>query len=359
VGRDLSHSDGGFFHFKILDSIFCFLFWRCVMGSHSAGFREEDRGSRRGFTLVELLVVIAIIGILVGLLLPAVQTARESARTAICQNNLKQIGVALNNHHDARRVFPAAVKLPPVGYTVSWVTNAANTKVPGWGWGAMILPYMEQSEVYANLRISEGIELDRVADKVRLYIPGFACPSDMTGMRIVRHNWTFSSANADHGMTNYVAMGLTKSVVLKQFGTRTDQEGEGAIAIDTSRRLKDITDGTSKTLAISERVHKLGNQLCYAASWPGSAATNHHQDVSYDTLGTAQFVINEPGGNCRQAVSSYHPGGAQMLFLDGSVRFIQETIDTKPDGHPTSIQIDSVYERLVDRNDGQVILGDY
>jgi prepilin-type processing-associated H-X9-DG protein len=216
---------------------------------------------------------------------------------------------------------------------------------------------MERDDLYARLRISEGIELDQVANNVGVYISGFACPSDMTGPRIFQHNWTFSSATANHGMTNYVAMGLTKSVTLKRFGSRTDQEGEGALAIDTKRRLKDITDGTSKTLAVSERVYQLGTQLCHAASWPGSANANHHQDVSYDTLGTANFVVNEFGVNCRQAASSYHPGGAQMLFLDGAVRFISETIDTKPDSHPTSIVIDSVYERLVDRNDGQLVGG--
>lgn len=328
------------------------------MGIGRVTFSEGDRECRRAFTLVELLAVIAIIGVLVGLLLPAVQAARESARASACQNNLKQIGLALNNHHDARSFLPAGVRLPPVGYTASWVTKTTRTTAPGWGWAAMLLPYMERDDLYARLRISEGIELDQVADKVGVYISGFACPSDMTGPRIFQHNWTFSGAAANHGMTNYVAMGLTKSVELKDFSNRTKQEGEGALAIDTKRRLKDITDGTSKTLAVSERVYQLGTQLCHAASWPGSANANHHQDVSYDTLGTANFVVNEFGGNCRQAASSYHPGGAQMLFLDGSVRFISETIDTKPDSHPTSIVIDSVYERLVDRNDGQ-LLGDY
>ena len=87
--------------------------------------------------------------------------------------------------------------------------------------------------------------------------------------------------------------------------------------------------------------------------------TEHIQDVSYDTLGTAMFVVNEPSSNCRQAASSYHPGGAQMLFVDGSVRFINETIDAKPDANGWgACDIDSVYERLVARKDGQV-LGDY
>jgi prepilin-type N-terminal cleavage/methylation domain-containing protein/prepilin-type processing-associated H-X9-DG protein len=321
---------------------------------------------RRAFTLVELLVVIAIIGVLVGLLLPAVQAAREAARSSACQNNLKQIGIALNNHHDAKSFLPAGVRLPPVGYTVSWVTKPANTNTPGWGWGAMILPFMEQDDLYARLRISEGIELDRVADKVGVYISGFACPSDRTGPRIFQHEWTFKEATANHGISNYVAMGLTHSNHIKSvdlgtngYGKWTYKEGTGALAIDTRRRFKDITDGTSKTLAVSERVYQLGKQLCYAAAWPGSAQTNHLNNIITDTLGTAAYVVNDPGATCNRAASSYHPGGAQMLFVDGSVRFINETIDTKPDSATwTTEVIDSVYERLVARNDGQA-LGDY
>ena len=134
--------------------------------------------------------------------------------------------------------------------------------------------------------------------------------------------------------------------------------GRFAAVDDISLGLKDITDGTSKTLAVSERVYQLGKLLCNAAAWPGSAIADDHIAISLDTLGTTAFVVNDPV-DCKQGASSYHPGGAQMLFVDGSVRFINETIDAKPDANGWSAcDIDSVYERLGARKDGQV-LGDY
>src|SRR5262245_64147082 len=105
---------------------------------------------RIAFTLVDLLVVIAIVGVLVALLLPAVQMARESARRMSCQNNLKQIGLALQSYHDGQRAFPP-------GY-VSAVDAAGNDTGPGWGWGAKALPYMEQGTLYDTIRLDQPIE---------------------------------------------------------------------------------------------------------------------------------------------------------------------------------------------------------
>src|SRR6266852_2903879 len=104
---------------------------------------------RLGFTLIELLVVIAIIGVLIGLLLPAVQKARESANRMKCQNNLKQIGLALHNYHDTYKAFPP-------GYRASVpYTDGATDTGPGWGWAAFILPYIEQNNVSRQLDFNE------------------------------------------------------------------------------------------------------------------------------------------------------------------------------------------------------------
>jgi prepilin-type N-terminal cleavage/methylation domain-containing protein len=131
----------------------------------------EFHSSRRGFTLVELLVVIAIIGTLVGLLLPAVQAARESARATQCRNNMKQVGLALQNFHDARKSFPHGARIP--------VTTASQGN---WNWRVDILPFMEEASLYTSLSrtASSNWRSDQASTTSRLYtasIPAFQCPS--------------------------------------------------------------------------------------------------------------------------------------------------------------------------------------
>ena len=122
--------------------------------------------NRKAFTLVELLVVIAIIGILIVLLLPAVQSAREAARRTQCRNNLKQIGMAIHN-------FVAAKKVLPPGYIAG--TNPDST-TPGWGWATHILPFVEENTIYMQIDLSKPVETQ--ATPIQTIIPGFLCPSD-------------------------------------------------------------------------------------------------------------------------------------------------------------------------------------
>src|ERR1700735_893429 len=108
---------------------------------------------RSGFTLIELLVVIAIIAVLIAMLLPAVQAARETARRSQCTNNLKQIGLALHNYHDARKCFPAGY----IDRNTNAVSTPDNDLGPGWGWGAALLPFIEENNVYSQINFSQSV----------------------------------------------------------------------------------------------------------------------------------------------------------------------------------------------------------
>src|SRR5437764_11629995 len=130
--------------------------------------------SARGFTLIELLVVIAIIAVLIGLLLPAVQAAREAARRAQCINNLKRMGLALHNYHDALGTFPMSYAAR--GRFVDGATDTA----PGWGWGSMILPQLEQGPVFNAMNCGLAVEAPQNPTVIRSMMTAYLCPSDLT-----------------------------------------------------------------------------------------------------------------------------------------------------------------------------------
>ena len=123
---------------------------------------------KRGFTLIELLVVIAIIAVLIALLLPAVQSAREAARRMTCVNNLKQMGIALQNYHDAVLAFPAGY------FTTSKFIDGETDTAPGWSWASMILPYMEQTPLYSSINVALPIQAPANTTSA-LYISGGLC----------------------------------------------------------------------------------------------------------------------------------------------------------------------------------------
>jgi prepilin-type N-terminal cleavage/methylation domain-containing protein len=131
----------------------------------------KPRSPRLGFTLIELLVVIAIIGILIALLLPAVQKVREAANRIKCTNNLKQIGLALHNYHDSMQSFPPAY----IDGNTDPTTDAAFDLGPGWGWASVILPYLEQTNIYNQVDFNQTVGLNSIS---QLTLPIFLCPSD-------------------------------------------------------------------------------------------------------------------------------------------------------------------------------------
>ncbi|MEQ1827504.1 MAG: DUF1559 domain-containing protein [Pirellula sp.] len=344
--------------------------------------------SRQGFTLVELLVVIAIIGILVGLLLPAVQAAREAARRMQCSNNLKQIGLAMHNYHDAHRTLPPGW-ISSLGLTFNLATQTGTgTNADGnWSWSAFLLPFIEQSNLYTQLNVGPvdaRDALDNTTLRLLLQTPVsvYRCPSDIApatnDQRPVRSR---AGTNYPVATSNYVAWnsGSRGYIPGETSGVGATVDRAGLFTMNRSTRFGACTDGLSNTFLAGERAYKQyiatnGNTIaCRAANayvlrWHTVMDTCSRHDVSGNTgaLGLSEGHINsiQNGGNpvspipppnannsfCGRGASSFHTGGAQFALADGSVHFISENIDWKPDN-----QINSTFEALGAMADGTVI----
>ncbi len=329
------------------------------VNSTKCGRSAKNGAAKQGFTLVELLVVIAIIGILVALLLPAVQAAREAARRMQCGNNLKQITLALHNYADTYKNFPSGWSYPGV----------ANTEA--WGWSALVLPFIEQTSLHDQLRVTQGnlhsnllsANWQPVVAGVQTVIPGFICPSD-TGFTVygqVHNDRRFNGGagwaahNYTPGISNYMG------VAGHNIGRLNVQENTGIFFGNSHVAFKDITDGTSNTFIVGER----DTLLCRSGSWVGVRNANGGATRGiFVVSGHSRAKLNEsvlPWDNdpegCGQGFSSLHPGGALFAMCDGSVSFISETIDHRHIngwGKHTDPQ-NGVYQRLAARNDGLTV----
>ncbi len=329
--------------------------------------RTSDRLSRRieGFTLVELLVVIAIIGILVALLLPAIQTAREAARRSQCSNNLKQYGIGLQNYHDTHKAFPAGCthsKVPRPG-------QPAGTNSFGPSFQAPLLAFMEQGALYDQMvwvgsspgyvneaagsagRYNGGIMLDAV-------IPYMRCPST---------NLPLKSAAAYEVMASYAGISGAASEGANDPFKEPEQQYDagnmgqifsaaGMLPPNTWVRLGQCEDGTSNVMAIGEMSGTMwdlndspverapsgsshgwlmGTRL---AGTPPNIDPAGDADIRTFNIHTMRHPINArpwayqvypgEGSNlgANNPLTSNHPGGVQILLSDGSVRFVSENM---------------------------------
>jgi prepilin-type N-terminal cleavage/methylation domain-containing protein/prepilin-type processing-associated H-X9-DG protein len=297
---------------------------------------RRGRSQPHGFTLVELLVVIAVIAILISLLLPAVQSAREAARRTQCRNNLKQIGLAFHNYHDAMRLFPP-------GY-VAGSADITNTS-PGWGWGAMILPYLEQTALNRKLDYRLSLTDPNNATPVQTFVPGFVCPSDIFSPA------PFTIASDAAGTMPVVQ--LTPCSYVGCVGNDASAVDEnsapwnGILYRNSKTRISDITDGTTYTIMVGERAWCQVN-----GTWIGAPNTGLIQagkfnrgapateSAAFAILGHSHFIngIGQDNDANMDDFSSTHPGGAHCLFADGSVRYLQNTISDDPAGWPVIVQ---------------------
>jgi prepilin-type N-terminal cleavage/methylation domain-containing protein len=309
---------------------------------------------KHGFTLVELLVVIAIIGVLVALLLPAVQAAREAARRGQCTNNLKQIGIAVHNYND---VWQA---MPPGCYHAVFGT-----------WMLHILPYMEQQTLHQKYVNSGGIHTLRNGGiryggaqnfpVTTVQLKGYVCPSDTKSAQagilngVTFHNYVANYGNTTRsrlspvgttsaGLPNMHGGGPFIEVIYQQ---TTDSTYYSYITLATEQpfkeksRLAEITDGTSNTLAMSETIQGKGGDLRGFGWWGGGAhfetllMPNSPLPDRTEQSCTPAVRLNPPcanrtAGNASQeetiAARSRHPGGVSSVQCDGSVRFFTNNV---------------------------------
>jgi prepilin-type N-terminal cleavage/methylation domain-containing protein/prepilin-type processing-associated H-X9-DG protein len=317
--------------------------------------RSRSSPNRIGFTLIELLVVIAIIAVLIALLLPAVQQAREAARRSQCKNNLKQIGIAMHGYHEQHRTYPPGVINRPAGTWTNCTTMSNGVAKPNdqnrsWGWGTFLLPNLDQSPLYEELR-PDGCRMPNEntayngRNLLQLPLEAFRCPSD-------------PSPEINPGHQNY----SKSNYVINQFYGNAS----------TRVRERDVTDGLSNTIMHAERamnyIAPVGKRYTGGIVWGRSDST----DAGYKFR--ANWPINEPhlttgtgvgtndAGCKRHGVSSYHAGGAHILLGDGSVRFLSENIGHNPAAGDVTTCIDPltavhsgpgfVFQNLSITNDG-------
>ena len=289
---------------------------------------QASRPNQRGFTLVELLVVIAIIGILIALLLPAVQAAREAARRSQCVNNLAQLGLALQNYDAAHEMLPPGVvdaagpiRNVPQGYHMSWLVQ--------------LLPYVEEQVTFQHVDFSVGAYDKKNEPVSKKEISVFTCPSD-PGVSWGEGPSTSNYAGCHHDVEAPI-----------------DADNHGVFFLNSHVRSRDILDGASHTIFLGEKkidADELGwmsgtRSTLRNTGTPvnGTPAVTNRPGVG-DAAGRQPAPAGDDASNLYVGgFSSFHPGGANVLLGDGSARFLSETIDVP------------IYQQLGHRADGKLL----
>jgi prepilin-type N-terminal cleavage/methylation domain-containing protein/prepilin-type processing-associated H-X9-DG protein len=320
---------------------------------------------RPGFTLVELLVVIAIIGVLVALLLPAVQAAREAARRTQCVNNLKQMGLGLQNFHDVKNRFPSSHQIGQTWYS-GFQRDAPpggmnpSTGLPSEGafmsWSLAIAPYMELNSVSDAFNVNawpwfQTMAGGRIVNGITTKIYG--CPSD------VRSGLVYRGPGEEAALTSYLGVSGRN-----QFRESPALGQDGMLFVNGGLNMSAVLDGTSNTVVIGERPPS--SNLYYGWMWAGAG--------DYPYFGAADVVLGvheramspgaapdffrkgaviDPSDVHRYHFWAWHPGGGNWAFVDGSVRFISYTA-----AGPENMTNPTVLQRLATRASGEVV-GNY
>ena len=324
----------------------------------------RHRSLRHGFTLVELLVVIAIIGTLVGLLLPAVQAAREAARLTSCSNNLKQIGTALHNHHDAKN------RLPPSGAADNPPTFGTGSVSQNYGvsWFVYILPFIEEEGVWKKF-VTNGFNGNSGYGVAVNPVASYLCPSSPLPKKTVSGRHRASYVAIAGAVNNLITSPSFNETRITSFSPGCQQSRGGMLFPFSKLRLKDCLDGTSKTVVVGEQSDYLIDnngvkqdwQATAAWGWPMGAENPWGNNKSW-AVTTIAYGVNQKagwdgvsGGVTQQPdqglsywptnnpLTSAHGAGVNVVGMDGSVRLLADA---------TSLQ---VLAQLATRDDGTTL----
>ena len=305
---------------------------------------RSKRPERAAFTLIELLVVITIISVLIGLVLPAVQKVREAANRLSCQNNLKQIGLAMHNYHGSLGTLPPGYLWQPASPDNPSIT------APGWSWAVLLLPYIEQDNLFKQINLNIPVEhpsyLAVRTDVVKLFV----CPSDRsTGLFTIldEAGTALGQAATNSYAACYGAGG--------EIGEAPDS-GNGVFFRNSRIRLTDITDGTSNTIAVGER-GAFFTQAAWAGAFTGgttrvtpgapTSSTAVEKAATQVLAHTGSHTLNDPSADPDDFFTP-HTGNVQFVFGDGSVRPVRNGVSL------------AVLQALSTRAGGEVVnAGDY
>ena len=285
---------------------------------------------KRGFAFTELLVLVGLITLILALLLPAVQRAREDARSQVCKNNLKQLGLALINYHDTYILFPP-------GWVSIEGAPGAGARI---GWQTSILPYLDQAPLFNQVnflkppRESDGTPIKLFQTALTVY----RCPLDPTPeQNPLRGNYGTSNYSGNYGdiPARLAPLGLSD---FWAGSVDAPMQSRGIFARNSSEGFRDITDGSSYTLLAGERGFASG-----AGIWVGVTDNAHEDDAVTDCSHRSR-----PNAGW-SSFSSRHGGGVHILMCDGTARFLSDKIDSKP--RPEQ----GTFQKLACKNDDQAI----
>ncbi len=306
--------------------------------------------TRPGFTLIELLVVIAIIAILIALLLPAVQQAREAARRTQCKNNLKQIGLAIQNYEGTYKLFPPS-STSGFGQGV-WNYPGSGPTDPNihlHSFASLILPFIEGANLHDAINYNVSA-LDPANHPMASQVLSFyRCPSYAGGDYSTEAMYVTTVGYDEFAIRNYVAMGATTVL-----GLSGSVPADGIMFPGSKTGFRDVTDGSSNTILIAETREENaavwidGTSAAVAARWldPTQAPTYAGTTVSINHTPYFQAGLFPNSIGQAWGPSSFHPGGAHHLLCDGSTQFLSDNLDV------------TVYDALSSRNGGEVV-GEY